>query len=211
MIEWTKEQIFDLINDHLGDEIKKEDLLNLCYPQYKEIRILEFVDSLHDFELGNCEGLFLCGQKHPTAHYRTVETGEGYVFLAFDGPADATDEDLIKAYVRETGAPTSVSIDVDLLAFDSHERTRKVDIDIEDMESLQTTQDLLNLVYKLGQNDFQPKPMPSVSAGDVINYQNKMYLVCNIGFEEVDEAFMKEYKELPQRDRSFHPKVRGKE
>ena len=209
-MKWTKEQIINLIEDHLGDEIKVEDLVSLCFPQSPEIRILDFVDSLHDFELENCEGLFLCGKKHPTAHYRTVLASEGHVFLAYEGPEDATDEELIQAYVKESGAPTKITVEVELLAFDSHERTRLVDIDVEDFESLQTVEDVLNVVYKLGQNDYQSRPMPSVSAGDVIKYQKKMYLVCNIGFTEVDQEFMSEYKKLPQRDRSFHPKVRGR-
>lgn len=210
MLRLTKEQIIDLINDHLGDEIRQEDLVNLCFPQSDEIRILDFVDSLSDFDLGNCEGLFLCGQKHPTAHYRTIEINEGYVLVMYDGPNDATNEQLVKAYEKMANLPEHILVEVELLAFDQHERIRTVEIHVEDMKSMQTTEDVLSLIYKLGQNDYQSKPMPSISAGDVIHYSNKLYLVCRVGFDEIDEKFMKEYKSLPQRDRSFHERVRGK-
>jgi hypothetical protein len=45
--------------------------------------------------------------------------------------------------------------------------------------------DILELVYKYGQNDFQPMPFPSVSVGDVINYQNSRYEVDMIGFKKL--------------------------
>lgn len=208
-MEWTKEQIIDLIEENLGETLSKQDLVELLYPTASDIRILDYVDSLSDFELGNCEGLFLCGKNHPNANYRTVETGEGHVFLAFEGPADATDEELIKAYSDDLGAPASLTFDVELLAFDDLERTRKVDVPLEELKGCEDDLQILNVIYRLGQNDFQPRPMPSVSAGDVINLRGSLYLVASIGFEKIDEDFLKEYKKLPRRDRSFHPRVRG--
>lgn len=41
----------------------------------------------------------------------------------------------------------------------------------------------LSLIYKYGQNEFQPQNLPSVSVGDQIYYGNYMYVVMGLGFE----------------------------
>lgn len=42
----------------------------------------------------------------------------------------------------------------------------------------------LEAVFEYGQNEFQPRPFPSVSVGDVILYEGQ-HRVANCGFEEV--------------------------
>lgn len=44
----------------------------------------------------------------------------------------------------------------------------------------------LELIFKYGQNDIQPvQNRCSVSVTDVIEYCNKLYVVCSIGFKEI--------------------------
>ena len=43
----------------------------------------------------------------------------------------------------------------------------------------------LGLIFKYGQNDFQPKPFPSVSVGDVIRYDGARYKVEGLGFARI--------------------------
>jgi hypothetical protein len=42
---------------------------------------------------------------------------------------------------------------------------------------------ILERVFYWGQNDFQPQQFPSVSAGDVIEYEDKLYLISPRGFK----------------------------
>jgi hypothetical protein len=46
--------------------------------------------------------------------------------------------------------------------------------------------ELLNAIFMYGQNDFQPRPFPSVSVGDVIRLPNAKYRVESFGFNRVD-------------------------
>jgi hypothetical protein len=47
-----------------------------------------------------------------------------------------------------------------------------------------TIESLLDLAYYYGQNDFQPKPIRSVSVGDVIKLPSgALHKVLNVGFE----------------------------
>lgn len=43
----------------------------------------------------------------------------------------------------------------------------------------------LDEVYYWGQNDFQPQPRCSLSAGDLIHLNNKIYLIAALGFKEI--------------------------
>lgn len=43
----------------------------------------------------------------------------------------------------------------------------------------------LEAIFKYGQNDFQPLPLPSVSVGDVVRYRGERHLVVSIGFRPV--------------------------
>lgn len=50
-------------------------------------------------------------------------------------------------------------------------------------EQLTGTMNDLDKVYLYGQNDFQPLQFCSVSAGDVIHWNEKPYLVAAMGFQ----------------------------
>jgi hypothetical protein len=45
--------------------------------------------------------------------------------------------------------------------------------------------EVLELAFKYGQNDFQPKRFTSVSVGDVIRWHGRRFLVAGMGFEEI--------------------------
>lgn len=44
---------------------------------------------------------------------------------------------------------------------------------------------VLDLVFHYGQNMFQPQNAPSVSVGDVINYDRRYFIVAGFGFTEI--------------------------
>jgi len=99
------------------------------------------------------------------------------------------------------------TLKVELLAFDSQERIREVTLP-QTFEEYENEDHILEATYHFGQNDFQPRQMPSVSAGDVIYFKNKKYLVKNVGFKELTEEEYQKYKKLPRRDRSYQELVR---
>jgi hypothetical protein len=49
-----------------------------------------------------------------------------------------------------------------------------------------TPENILNQVFHFGQNDFQPKNCPSVSVGDVIEYDG-LQMVVSVGFMKITE------------------------
>jgi hypothetical protein len=83
---------------------------------------------------------------------------------------------------------------VEMLAFGDHDEIRIVSIPEDKEQSLEN-------VFYYGQNDFQPKPHPSVSVGDVINYENEKYLVAGIGFKKLNQDEYENYKSLSRRER----------
>jgi len=92
-------------------------------------------------------------------------------------------------------------IKVHLLAFDSKQRVRAVEIDYHDGMS---EGEILNATFEWGQNDFQPQNMPSVSAGDVIELDDgKKVLICAVGFKEMTEAEFVDYRGLTSVERAF--------
>lgn len=61
---------------------------------------------------------------------------------------------------------------------------REVDVPDADLNGKQEHD--LGKIFYYGQNDFQPLPdKVSVSAGDVIRYQDKRYLILFLGFEDI--------------------------
>ena len=44
----------------------------------------------------------------------------------------------------------------------------------------------LELVFRYGQNEFQPSDQPSVTSGDVVLMDNKFFIMENFGFKEID-------------------------
>ncbi len=53
---------------------------------------------------------------------------------------------------------------------------------------------LLELVFKYGQNDFQPKQFPSVSVGDVADINGRYFMVMVAGWKELSKE---EFDKMP--------------
>lgn len=83
---------------------------------------------------------------------------------------------------------------VHMLAFGNPGEIRIVDVPenrfiMEDYHNnIVSLDECLQIIFRYGQNDFQPKKHPSVSVGDVIEFNNKKYRVDMIGFSEVQES-----------------------
>lgn len=100
---------------------------------------------------------------------------------------------------------------VEMLAFCPDPDTyRLVAIPSEVQEGVEPgSPQFLELVYYYGQNEFQPREMPSVSMGDVVHYQDRYFLVAVCGFKELTPAELREYRKVERVDRSFCELVRG--
>jgi len=97
-----------------------------------------------------------------------------------------------------------MKIRVHMLAFGKPGEIREVEIPSD----CKNTEDLLLDVYHFGQNDFQPQQHPSVSVGDVIEYNGELHMVAVVGFRKMSQAEIKDYTALPQRDRMLVSYVR---
>lgn len=81
-----------------------------------------------------------------------------------------------------------MKIEVEMLAF-GNGAIREVDIPDKETEG-KSQEEILDLVFYYGQNDFQPKQIQSVSCGDVVRLNDKRFRVATVGFEEVtDEGY----------------------
>jgi len=77
-------------------------------------------------------------------------------------------------------------IKVHMLAFsDDKGVVREVEIPQEEYDRAKSAKEILELVFKYGQNDFQTKSMYSVSVGDVVEIHNHYYMVMSTGFDEL--------------------------
>lgn len=79
----------------------------------------------------------------------------------------------------------TVTVEVLMLAFMVGGNIRPVDIPTLEYIAAKDTNAVLELAFKYGQNDFQPKPFPSVSVGDVIRFRGDLYAVAPSGFRLV--------------------------
>lgn len=73
---------------------------------------------------------------------------------------------------------------VHMLAFCDKGTVREVEVPDQEIPSNDTYR-LLDLIFYYGQNDFQPKPFPSVSVGDIIELNipfTKYFEVKSVGF-----------------------------
>ena len=61
----------------------------------------------------------------------------------------------------------------------------------------------LNIIFQFGQNDFDPQPLPSVSAGDVILLSIGKFLVCSTGFYRFTEEEYTSYKSIERGEHIF--------
>lgn len=73
-------------------------------------------------------------------------------------------------------------IEVEMLAFGNGEIR---EVEVPDGEVTSDVDQMLELVFHYGQNDFQPKNHPSVSVGDVVRLNNERYAVAGLGFRKV--------------------------
>ena len=72
-----------------------------------------------------------------------------------------------------------------LLAFGGG-KIREIDIPEDKLNAIEPKSAVLGLAFKYGQDDFQPKPFPSVSVGDVIELPDgSLHRVDPIGFTKV--------------------------
>ena len=84
-----------------------------------------------------------------------------------------------------------MQITVHLLAFGEENPipTRLVDITDAQLAESDHPGHVLDLAFQFGQNDFQPKPVRSVSVGDVIELPDgRLHRVRGIGFEALPEG-----------------------
>jgi len=96
-------------------------------------------------------------------------------------------------------------VNVHMLAFvnrksDGTPQIREVTIPTNDSDIHHT----LEQVWLYGQNDFQPRNLPSVSMGDVVELRGKLYLISAIGFKKITEQQYNELLKVPQRELLFH-------
>lgn len=89
-------------------------------------------------------------------------------------------------------------VNVHMLAFMDESPLRPVNV--PDDELTGTIADL-DKVYHYGQNDFQPLEFCSVSAGDIIHWQEKPYLVAGCGFQLLKLEQYVKYIATNRRDR----------
>ena len=75
-------------------------------------------------------------------------------------------------------------VDVHMLAFYENKGTIR-HVEIPDYKDERDKQDILDLVFQYGQNDFQPQNIYSVSVGDVIELDDEYWMVAPLGFKEI--------------------------
>ena len=85
---------------------------------------------------------------------------------------------------------------VHLVAFTDNIR----EVDITTPSPDETHQDTLSRIFVYGQNDLQPQNMPSVSAGDVIEYKG-YWLISPVGYKELSPEQFNEYKNMNREQR----------
>lgn len=96
-----------------------------------------------------------------------------------------------------------MDIKVRMLAFGEPKEIRIVDVPKYNFLTPfgKDTKSDLEIIFYWGQNDFQPQNHPSVSEGDVVEYNNKFYMCLGIGFTEISEQDLIEYESLKREDR----------
>src|SRR6266478_6380775 len=63
-------------------------------------------------------------------------------------------------------------------------------VEIPDNRILHDVPETLGAAFELGQNDFQPQDLPSVSVGDIIRCSGERYAVMPIGFRRIEPNFI---------------------
>jgi hypothetical protein len=75
----------------------------------------------------------------------------------------------------------------ELLVITQQGKIRYVHVPVGEIKGRNYVEDL-NVIFKYGQNDIQPKASPSVSMGDVIRLRGERYLVLAFGFKRLKEG-----------------------
>jgi hypothetical protein len=73
-----------------------------------------------------------------------------------------------------------------MTAFKTKADTREIEIPNEAIKDKSQDQ-ILELIYKHGQNDFQSMPSPSISVGDIIELEGRYFMVRPFGFSEISK------------------------
>jgi len=82
-----------------------------------------------------------------------------------------------------------MQITVHLLAFNEDTPIPVRIVDVPEDKSGGDSHHLLDMAFYFGQNDFQPKPVRSVSVGDVVELPNgELHRVLGVGFERLPEG-----------------------
>jgi hypothetical protein len=89
---------------------------------------------------------------------------------------------------------------VHMLAFGAPGQIREVTV-FDEFDSTTPVNEVLELIYKYGQNDFQPQECCSVSMGDVIEYEGAYYLILGTGFIHLSVEGFEAYKKIDRSER----------
>ena len=86
-----------------------------------------------------------------------------------------------------------MSYKVEMLAFGDKDEIREV--------TLPEGEATLELIYMHGQNEVQPLDHPSVSMGDVIQFEGQKWIVAAVGFKALSDEQYTAYVATERRDR----------
>jgi hypothetical protein len=90
---------------------------------------------------------------------------------------------------------------VHLLAFGQPGQVRSVTVPDEQVVG-SSTEGLLELIFKLGQNAAQPQQCTSASAGDVVElHDGTLWMMAAVGFRHMHRTEFDEYIAMEQRER----------
>ena len=84
---------------------------------------------------------------------------------------------------------------VHLTAFRKHGHQIR-QVEVPDEECNGNTDFVLERIFHWGQNECQPQQIRSVSAGDIIEYNHKYYLILMAGFCKISKIQLEEFKKL---------------
>ena len=88
-----------------------------------------------------------------------------------------------------------MSYKVEMLAFGDKDEIREV--------TLPEGEATLELIYMHGQNEVQPLYHPSVSMGDVIQFEGQKWIVAAVGFKALSDEQYTAYVATERRDRGY--------
>lgn len=76
--------------------------------------------------------------------------------------------------------------EVEMAAF-AEGAIREVDVPEREIKG-KSDEEILERIFHWGQNDFQPRMLPSVSVGDVVRLKGKRFMAVIVGFKELKEG-----------------------